>query len=116
MVQWGHVLGISQVFVGSLIYEHPDQGDVAKPTGQVEGRHPAVVLVVDVGPGLQEVGDVGQPGLLTGGVVQGSPAQPVPAVQDSDHLGALVTEDELDDTLTAPPDTSPLLTILLIPS
>ena len=74
------------MFVSSLINEHSDQGDVAKPAGQVEGGHPAVVLVVDVGPGLQQIGDVGQPGLLTGSVVQGSPAQPVSAVQDSEDL------------------------------
>ena len=67
-----------------------------------------MVLVVNVGPGLEQVGDVGQAGLLTGRVVERSPAQPVPAVQDSDHLRALVTEDELDDALTAPPDTGPV--------
>ena len=101
------------MFVGSLVNEHSDQGDVAEPAGQVERRHPAVVLVVNVGPGLQQVGDVAQPRLLTGRVVEGSAAQPVSAVQDSDDLRPLVTEDELDDALTAPPDTSPLMTTLL---
>ena len=62
-----------------------------------------MVLIVNVGPGLEQVGDVGQAGLLTGRVVERSPAQPVPAVQDSDHLRALVTEDQLHDALTAPP-------------
>ena len=58
----------------------------SRPAGQVEGGDAAVVLVVNVGPGLQQVGDVGQAGLLTGSVVEGSSAQAVPAVQDSDDL------------------------------
>ena len=45
-----------------------------------------MVLVVNVGPGLEQVGDVGQAGLLTGSVVKGSSAQAVAAVQDSDDL------------------------------
>ena len=74
------------MFVSSLVNEHSDEGDISKPTGQVKRSHPAVVLVVNVGPGLQQVGDVGQAGLLTGSVVEGSSAQAVPAVQDSDDL------------------------------
>ena len=43
----------------------------------MEGRHAAVVLVVDVGPRLQQVRDVGQPSLLAGRVVQRGAAQSV---------------------------------------
>ena len=75
----------------------------SRPAGQVEGGDAAVVLVVNVGPGLQQVGDVGEASLLTGGIVQRSPAQPVPAVEHPDHLVSLVPEDQLDDALTPPP-------------
>ena len=66
--------------------------------------HAAVVLGINISPGLEQVGDVGEAGLLTGGVVEGSPAQPVPAVEDPDHLLPLVPQDQLHDALAPPPE------------
>ena len=55
-----------------------------------------------IGPGLQQVRDVGQPGLLARCVVQRRPTQPVTRVQNLACLTALFPEYELDNGLTAP--------------
>ena len=36
-----------------------------------------MVLGVNVSPGLEQVGDVGEASLLTSGVVEGGPSQPL---------------------------------------
>ena len=46
------------------------------PACEVEWSHSAVILSVNIGPGLEQIGDVRETGLLTGGVVQGRPPQP----------------------------------------
>ena len=59
-------------------------------------------LGVYVGPGLEQVGDVREPGLLAGRVVERRPTQPVTRVQNLAGRAALFPEYELDDGLTAP--------------
>ena len=75
MIPRTHPLGIPQPPAGPLIYQHPDQGDVAKPAGQVERSHATVVLGINVGSSLQQIGDVGQACLLTGCIVKRSATQ-----------------------------------------
>ena len=43
----------------------------------MEWSHPAVVLGVNVSPGLEQVGNVREASLLTSGVVEGGPSQPL---------------------------------------
>ena len=59
-------------------------------------------LGVYVGPGLEQVGDVREPGLLAGRVVERRPTQPVTRVQNLAGRATLFPEYELDDGLTAP--------------
>jgi hypothetical protein len=60
-------------------------------------------LSVNIGPGLEQVCDVGEPGLLARRIVERRPAQPVTRVQNLAGRAALLPEYELDDAFAAPP-------------
>lgn len=59
-------------------------------------------LGIDVGPRFEQVGDVGETGLLAGRVVQRSPTQPVARVQNLAGRAALFPEYELHNGLATP--------------
>jgi hypothetical protein len=60
-------------------------------------------LSVNIGPGLEQICDVGEAGLLARRIVERRPAQPVARVQNLARCTPLLPEYELDNTFAAPP-------------